>query len=295
VKNPAKPDRIVTVSPSCDAAEMSDDQRNDAPHYGTAAPDTPITRGDFERAIRFLNMSDLDIRENLLRLAAQVVTLTDELTRRIDGVEPEPAPPNTPSQPPAGTIERSVMQGVRDTHVKILAGEVSAMRDRVWLQSDATDKYAEPGPEIPCAELLPLCLARCCTMAFPLQTADLDEGVIRWDYGRPYMIRQRASDGYCVHNDPASRGCTVHDKRPLTCRRYDCRDDRRVWIDYDKRIAAPLETKEELQPTLDVLDRLRKREVAYMAESQAVSNSFPDAEPRTGPAPAASWRMHRPR
>src|SRR5262245_66045268 len=114
------------VTSTRDAAAMSDDKA-----YGTAAPDASVTRADFERAIRFLNMSDLDIRENLLRLAAQVVTLTDELTRRIDGVEPDPAPPKTPAREVSSTVEQCVMQSVGETHVKILAAEVAASRDQI--------------------------------------------------------------------------------------------------------------------------------------------------------------------
>jgi hypothetical protein len=43
-----------------------------------------------------------------------------------------------------------------------------------------------------------------------------------------------------------SGGCTVYDDRPGTCREYDCREDKRVWIDYEKRIPAPLAP--EMQP-----------------------------------------------
>ena len=66
------------ISPARDSAVVPDDKT-----FGTAAPDAPITRADFERALRYLNMSDLDMRDSLLQLAAQVVTLTDELTRRV--------------------------------------------------------------------------------------------------------------------------------------------------------------------------------------------------------------------
>ena len=85
-------------------------------------------------------------------------------------------------------------------------------------------------------ELLPICQARCCKLSFPLSTQDLDEGVIRWDYGEPYLIRQRASDGYCVHNGAGS--CTVHAQRPMICRTYTCKDDKRIWADFDARILA---------------------------------------------------------
>jgi Fe-S-cluster containining protein len=103
------------------------------------------------------------------------------------------------------------------------------------------DKYAEgQSVEIDCFARLPLCHARCCTFKFFLTKQDLDEGVARWDYGNPYWIKQ-AKDGYCTHSDPQTRGCTIHGQRPHVCRQYDCRNDKRVWIDFEKRIPAPMQ------------------------------------------------------
>lgn len=259
--------------------------------FGTAEPNEPVTRADFERALRFLNLSDLELRDTVLRLAAQVVALTDELVRRIDKVEPEPAAPNTPARDVTTTVENAVVHAVPETLAKIRAAEV---RDtgRVWLEIDQEDKYTVSGPEIPCAELLHLCHARCCRMGFPLSTVDLDEGVIRWDYGQPYMIRQRATDGFCVHNDPDSRGCTVHAQRPLVCRKYDCRQDERVWIDYEKRIAAPLDSPDRESRTFDLMERVRKRHEAMISENFALVTVYPDDEPRVGPAPQPGTRLN---
>ena len=47
--------------------------RVNARHTETKGLETPITRDDFERAVRYLHLSDLDQRDMLLRLAAQVV------------------------------------------------------------------------------------------------------------------------------------------------------------------------------------------------------------------------------
>src|SRR5262249_52754618 len=103
---------------------------------------------------------------------------------------------------------------------------------------DAEDKYtARPaGPD--CVALLPICGARCCQFHFALSSQDLDEGVIRWDSGRPSLARQRIEDGYCVHNAPAARCCSVYAPRPRPCRQYDCRDDPRIWADFERRILA---------------------------------------------------------
>jgi hypothetical protein len=140
-----------------------------------------------------------------------------------------------------------------------------------------------------------VCKARCCTLAFALSSADLDEGVIRWDYGQPYQIRQRASDGYCVHNDPDSHGCTVHAQRPAVCRRYDCRDDPRIWADYERRILAPagqVPAKAESADAFDLVDRARSRALAEVLEHNALTRVYPDDEPRVGPP--ASPRKPRP-
>lgn len=256
--------------------------------YGTA-DDSPVGRRDFERAIRALNASDLDIRDALLKLAAHVVSLTDELTRRLDHVEPAPAPPNTPANQSGHTVEETVAAYIPHTLDQILARD-TFVNQRVALDTGES-KYEAEGATPPCAELMPLCKARCCTLSFALSTEDLDEGVIRWDYGQPYLIRQRASDRYCVHNDPATQGCTVHAYRPRVCRVYDCRKDERIWIDYEQRIPAPPDTHEMDEPPkrielAELLERVQARKTAVHFETAAVAQSFADAEPVLGPVPA---------
>jgi len=260
--------------------------------FGTAAATEPVTRADFERAVRFLNLSDLEVRDTMLRLAAQVVALTDEVVRRIDGVEPEPAAANTPARAVTMTVENAVVQAVPETLAKIRAAET---RDtgRVWLEIDRDNKHEVKGPEIPCAELMHLCNARCCKMTFPLSSADLDEGIIRWDYGQPYMIRQRASDGFCVHNDPQTHGCTVHAHRPIVCRKYDCREDTRVWIDYEQRIPAPvMDVSESEAKSFNLMERVRKRLEALIVENTSLVQVYPDDAARIGPAPAPEARLY---
>ncbi len=98
------------------------------------------------------------------------------------------------------------------------------------------DKYALLDlPRIDCATLLPLCRARCCSLVFALAPQDLVEGVVRFDPARPYRIARRAS-GDCVHHD--GERCGVYAHRPAPCRRYDCRNDPRIWHDFEARIPA---------------------------------------------------------
>ena len=263
--------------------------RDDEKAFGTAAQDAPITRAELERALRYLNLADLDLREQIMKVAGQVVALTDELVRRIDQVEPEPAPPGTPAAAPTATVEHAVRAAIPETTTMIRVGDERAP-GRVALDVIA-DKYAQPELDIPCAELVHLCEARCCSFTFSLSTQDLDEGVIRWDYGQPYLIRQRASDGYCVHHDPTSRGCTVHQFRPRVCRVYDCRADERIWIDYEKRIPAPPLTPGVMREVkIDLLARAKARYEAIDAEKTSMRTQVMDAGPSAGPVAETTVR-----
>lgn len=255
--------------------------------FGTAQRDAPVTRADFERAIRALNNSDLDLRDAILNLGARIVALTDEMTRRLDGVEPAPAPPNTPAPAPTATVETAIGENLEATLTAIHIDN-ARLRHRVSLDL-GDSKYKTAGVEIPCEELIPLCGGRCCTLSFALSTEDLDEGLIRWDYGQPYLIRQRASDGYCVHNHPQSHGCTVHEFRPRVCRSYDCRKDTRIWVDYDQRIPAEPANMAYNErgggSEFDLLARAKARAHAVEREMMAIALTFADREPTIGPRP----------
>jgi Fe-S-cluster containining protein len=110
---------------------------------------------------------------------------------------------------------------------------------RVML-AETPDKYApEQEVAVDCFERLHICGGNCCKLSFALSVQDLDEGIVRWDYGRPYAIAQDPADGLCVHFDRARRTCGIYDHRPLVCRSYNCRDDRRVWLDYEKKVINP--------------------------------------------------------
>jgi hypothetical protein len=250
--------------------------------YGTEPSDAPVSRADLERALRGVNATHLELREQVLQLAAQLVALTDELTRRIDGVEPRPAPPHTPAAPSGRTVEAAVEARTGEALAQIRAGE--ARRDGRVALGEVDDKYAAVPSQPPCEELIPICKGRCCRLRFPLTTQDLDEGVVRWDYGRPYMIRQRASDGFCVHNDPATKFCTVREVRPGICRTYHCKDDKRIWEDFERRIPASEEWPPERDKPadFDLMARARARTVAMFAESDAITETFAEREPRRG-------------
>lgn len=105
-------------------------------------------------------------------------------------------------------------------------------------QDPEIDKYAfEKEAEVDCENRTPFCRAVCCKMPFALSRQDVEEGVVHWDFGRPYMIAHAPEDGYCAHLDRETYACTVREYRPLPCRGFDCRDNQRwqVWLDFDNK------------------------------------------------------------
>ena len=114
-------------------------------------------------------------------------------------------------------------------------------------QDPEYDKYAfEHESHVDCENRLHACKAMCCKFPFALSQQDIEEGIIKWDFDRPYLIAH-GEDGYCVHLDRETFECTVREHRPVPCRGFDCRDNERwkVWEDFEKQIINP-----ELQAAL---------------------------------------------
>ncbi len=219
--------------------------------------DEPVTRTELERALRFLNNTVTMMRDELLQLGAQVVTLTRKLEEK------------------GAVAEADVMADMPGAVEVVRVMDEAVPPLRVELSDDISDKYDVESPPIPCAELIPLCRARCCKLVFRLSTQDLEERQVRWDYGRPYWNLRRADDGYCVHNTPQSGGCDVYQHRPATCRTFDCRADKRIWIDYDKRIPVPVEEEDVVELRLpqkraDVAAAAKARHTAIEIEDTAL-------------------------
>jgi Fe-S-cluster containining protein len=105
----------------------------------------------------------------------------------------------------------------------------------VMVRQDDPDGPTEVEAEVDCAARMHVCQAVCCSLPFPLSAEEVEAGDVRWDLGHPYVIRQTA-EGYCVHNDRATGGCDVYDKRPGVCRGYSCAHDERIWSDFDNMV-----------------------------------------------------------
>jgi len=120
-----------------------------------------------------------------------------------------------------------------------LAQEFRAKGMGAMLQEPGYDKYTfESGVEIDCETRVQFCKAAGCRLPFALSTQDIREGIVRWNLARPYMIEQGA-DGYCNHLKRGTHGCTVYKHRPVPCRAFDCQNDKRIWLDFEKRIPNP--------------------------------------------------------
>lgn len=108
----------------------------------------------------------------------------------------------------------------------------------VMLQEVEEDKYTFQGEaKIDCENRTHLCRAACCRLRFALSRQDIEEGKIKWELGRPYMIAH--ADGHCTHLDRGTCRCKVRESRPLPCRGYDCRQDKRIWLDFANMVVNP--------------------------------------------------------
>jgi hypothetical protein len=108
-------------------------------------------------------------------------------------------------------------------------------------QDPEYDKYTfDKEADVDCESKLDTCKAICCKLPFALSKQDVEEGIIRWEFGRPYLIAHN-EDGYCVHLDRNTYKCTVREYRTVPCRGFDCRNNEKwhIWKDYEKKILNP--------------------------------------------------------
>ena len=115
-------------------------------------------------------------------------------------------------------------------------------------QDTEEDKYTfEKEAIVDCESRLHICRAICCKLPFALSKQDVSEGIVKWEFGRPYLIAHD-DDGYCVHLDRKNYNCIIREHRPLPCRGFGCQDNEKwnVWKDFDIMELNP-EFAEEIQ------------------------------------------------
>lgn len=170
---------------------------------------------DVAEALRFLHLCDATLKDRVSEVSATVTALLETLVA--EGHLP-------------------LDQYEQRKRLTVLREDKRATEEPGAELCDVADKRSQVAPVIDCEARLPICKARCCKLEVVLSVEDLDERILRWEYRRPYHLGKR-SDGYCVHH--AEGGCGVYADRPAQCRLYDCRNDRRIWLDFDARIPAP--------------------------------------------------------
>ena len=139
----------------------------------------------------------------------------------------------------SGVIDTEALNARREQTSERLRREYVERGMAVAMQEFGVSKYGfQGGAEIDCESRIHLCKAACCRLPFALSKQDVQEGIVKWDLGQPYM-NARDADGYCAHLDKCSDHCTVYAQRPIPCRGYDCRNDKRIWLDFETRVINP--------------------------------------------------------
>jgi Fe-S-cluster containining protein len=138
-----------------------------------------------------------------------------------------------------GLIDREGFEARRTESSDRLRREYVERGMAVAMQEFGVSKYEfKGGAEIDCGSRIHLCKSACCRLPFALSREDVKEGIVKWELGQPYM-NARDGDGHCSHLDRCSGRCGVYEQRPIPCRGYDCREDRRIWVDFEKRVINP--------------------------------------------------------
>jgi hypothetical protein len=158
------------------------------------------------------------------KLASELPTLpdNDEASRRFEWL-----------------LDALILRGQLPESFRRMAKRIQADRGIKIRLSMVDDKYTVESPDIDCASRIPLCGARCCSFEVALSKQDLLEQKLPFVIDHPYLLPRDPASKRCACMD-AEGACTAYEHRPATCRTYDCREDARVWIDYEARIPAPL-------------------------------------------------------
>ena len=138
-----------------------------------------------------------------------------------------------------GLITIDELDARKEVVVQRLTEQLRREGSGAMFQDPEYDKYNfEHAAEFDCAGRVHLCHATCCRLPFALSHQDVREGIVHWNLGQPYVIDQDG-DGYCSHMDRDTCGCTIYANRPVPCRGFDCRNDRRIWLDFEGRVPNP--------------------------------------------------------
>lgn len=172
---------------------------------------------NIEAGMRFLHFMGMQSKHDIVDISSRLYALIEELVA-------------------CGQLD---LRNFEERRRRLWDKEQERVKQRAHVQvADNIDKYKiDEIARVDCASRLGICKARCCMFTFPLSFQDVDERIVQWDYSVPYQVRKR-EDGFCVHHDQKTCHCMVYNNRPAICRTYDCRNDERIWFDFENRILA---------------------------------------------------------
>jgi hypothetical protein len=120
-----------------------------------------------------------------------------------------------------------------------LVEQLRRIGEGVVLQDADGDKYIfQREAQVDCEGRLSICKSICCKFPFALSRQDVEEGIIRSEFGRPYLIAL-GDDGYCMYLDRDTSCYTDHQHRPVPRRSFDCRNSERWHVRKDYEKIAP--------------------------------------------------------
>ncbi|MDR2641330.1 MAG: YkgJ family cysteine cluster protein [Planctomycetaceae bacterium] len=110
-----------------------------------------------------------------------------------------------------------------------------------------------------CEKRIHLCKQACCRIfEVHLNADEIESGQFDWNPRSPYSLHKNHSG--CVHLVQCK--CTIYHNRPATCYTYSCKNDPRIWLNYEnielnpslkqRLIAMNLLPNEELRTDQDV-------------------------------------------
>jgi len=144
--------------------------------------------------------------------------------------------PVRPGDVPKPTHEKSeVAKQARANYARMLRSieKLSGQKHDLAAACNHRSKYDFPNSPTPCDDgRMRGCQTACCKLYFELSEEDLADG-FEYEPNMPYAIRHEA-DGYCYLLDRKTFQCSVWEKRPRTCRLFDCRKKgsfQHIWED----------------------------------------------------------------
>ena len=138
-----------------------------------------------------------------------------------------------------GLVDREAFEARRAQSSVQLRREYLECGMAVAMQDFDVSKYEfKGGAVVDCENRLHLCKAACCRLPFALSKQDIQEGIVKWDLGQPYL-NARDKEWYCVHMERGACHCRIYQHRPIPCRGYDCRNGERIWLDFENGVTNP--------------------------------------------------------